>query len=287
MRAFLFGNLDMKLLFTGRGTSGSWQIRGCQLGNTMGATVLPNALDVAPYDFSVLVKRPTAELLQRFRRTGTKVIWDVVDAWPQPAGNEWNKRRCLDWLEEQIFMIRPAGIVAATKAMAEDCNRFGVPVLALPHHARPGLRVNPIRPVKVVGYEGGEQYITKWRPVIEAECARRGWQFVTQPIEIADVDIVLALRDSEGYAPKNWKSNVKLANAQGSGTPVICNRECGYLETASGAEQWADDEAELHAAFDALECTSIRLQANKTLRAAAPSIDSVAATYVEWLRSNF
>jgi hypothetical protein len=287
MRAFLFGNLDMKLLFTGRGTSGSWQIRGCQLGNTMGATVLPNALDVAPYDFSVLVKRPTAELLQRFRRTGTKVIWDVVDAWPQPAGNEWNERRCLDWLEEQIIMIRPAGIVAATQAMADDCEGFGAPVLALPHHARPGLRVNPIRPVKLVGYEGGEQYIAKWRPVIEAECARRGWQFVMQPAELAEVDIVLALRDSQGYAPRNWKSNVKLANAQGSGTPVICNREAGYLGTASGAERWADTPEELAAAFDELEPTNVRQEASEVLRKAAPSIDSVAATYVEWLQSKF
>jgi len=277
----------MHVLMTGRGTSGSWRIRGLQLGGEMGATVLPNALDVAPYDVAVLVKRPTTELLQRFRRPGTKVIWDVVDSWPQPSGNEWNKQRCLDWLEEQIIMIRPDGIVAATKAMAEDCERFGLPVLALPHHARPGLRMNPIRPLKVVGYEGGEQYLGRWLPIIKRLCAARGLQFVVNPAELAEVDLVLALRDCAGYAPRQWKSNVKLANAQGSRTPVICNREAGYLETASGAEKWADDEAELAAAFDALECTSTRLEAAKTLRAAAPSIDSVAATYVEWLRSNF
>lgn len=277
----------MHILMTGRGTSGSFQIRGVQLGQTIGAAVVPNALDVAPYDIAVLVKRPTAELLQRFRRAGTKVVWDLVDAWPQPVGNEWNKRRCLDWLEEQIVMIRPAGIVAATKAMATDCERFGVPVLALPHHARPGLRMNPIRTLKVAGYEGGEQYLGRWLPIIKRLCAARGLRFVVNPAEMADVDVVLALRDCAGYAPRHWKSNVKLANAQGSGTPVICNREAGYLETVSGAEQWADDEAELAAAFDALECTSTRLQASKTLRAAAPSIDSVAATYVEWLRSNF
>lgn len=277
----------MHVLITGRGTSGSWRIRGVQLGSEMGATVLPNALDVAPYDVAVLVKRPTAELLQRFRRAGTKVVWDVVDSWPQPAGNEWNKKRCLDWLEEQIIMVRPAGIVASTEAMASDCERLGVPVLALPHHARPGLRANPIRPVKVVGYEGGEQYIARWRPVIESQCAKRGWQFVSQPDELADVDIVLALRDSNGYAPRQWKSNVKLANAQGSGTPVICGREAGYLETASGAECWADTPEELAAAFDQLEPTGARLEVSKVLQTAAPSIDSVTATYVAWLRSNF
>ena len=277
----------MNVLFTGRGTSGSWQIRGAQLGAAIGAAAVPNALDVAPYDIAVLVKRPTAELLRRLRRENVRILWDVVDAWPQPAGNDWTKERCLAWLEETVVMIRPAGIVAATEAMAADCEKFGVPVLALPHHARPGLRMNPIRPVKVVGYEGGEQYIAKWRPVIEAECTRRGWEFVMQPAELADVDIVLALRDSEGYAPRNWKSNVKLANAQGSGTPVICNREAGYLESASGAERWADTPEELAAAFDELEATAVRRDASKTLRNAAPSIDSVAATYVAWLRSNF
>lgn len=277
----------MHVLITGRGTSGSWQIRGGQLGRAIGAAVVPNAVDVAPHDVAVLVKRPTADLLQRLHGAQLKVIWDVVDAWPQPAGNAWGREQCLKWLADQVAEIRPAGIVAATRAMATDCERFGVPVLALPHHARPGLRMNPIRPIKVVGYEGGEQYITLWRPVIEAECARRGWQFVMQPAELADVDIVLALRDSCGYAPRTWKSNVKLANAQGSGTPVICGREAGYLETRSGAERWADSPDELAEAFDFLAPTTHRFSASRRLKQFAPDLDSIATTYLAWLRSNF
>lgn len=277
----------MKVLITGRGTSGSWQIRGVQLGQVLNAAVVPNAVDVAAYDLAVLVKRPTPDLLDRLHAVKVRIIWDVVDAWPQPAGNDWGREQCLKWLADQVAEIRPAGIVAATQAMATDCERFGVPVLALPHHARPGLRMNPIRPIKVVGYEGGEQYIARWRPVIEAECTRRGWQFVTQPAELADIDIVLALRDSSGYAPRNWKSGVKLANAEGSGTPVVCGREAGYLETASGAERWADTPEELAAAFDSLDPTEERLAASRRLKDAAPSIDSIATTYLSWLRSNF
>ncbi len=277
----------MHVLITGKGTSGSWLIRGVQLGGVMRATVTPNAIDMAAYDVAVLVKRPTADLLQRLHRSDVPVIWDVVDAWPQPAGNVWDRARCMEWMADQVKAIRPAGIVAATKAMAADCERFGVPVLALPHHARPGLRMNPIRPVKVVGYEGGEQYIDRWRPAIEAECARRGWQFVMQPAELSDVDVVLALRDSSGYAPRNWKSNVKLANAQGSGTPVICGREAGYLETQSGAERWADTPEELCAAFDSLESTEERLAASRQLKEAAPGIDSIATTYLQWIQSKF
>jgi hypothetical protein len=277
----------VNLLLTGRGTSGSWQIRGVQLGQVLNATVVPNAVNVAAYDLAILVKRPTPDLLERLHAAKVRIIWDVVDAWPQPAGNDWGRERCLKWLADQVAEIRPAGIVAATKAMATDCERFGVPVLALAHHARPGLRMNPIRPIKVVGYEGGEQYIARWRPVIEAECARRGWQFVMQPAELADVDIVLALRDSSGYAPRNWKSNVKLANAQGSGTPVICSREAGYLETQSGAERWADSPEELAEAFDFLAPTAHRFSASRRLKQFAPGLDAIATTYLTWLRSNF
>lgn len=277
----------MRILITGKGTSGSWQIRGVQLGAAIGADVVPNAQDVRGYDAVVIVKRPTPELLQHLHRAGVPIVWDVVDAWPQPLGNGWDRQRCLEWLASQVRAIRPAGIVAATRAMAQDCEVFGVPILALPHHARPGLRMNPIRPIKRVAYEGGEQYIIRWRSAIQAQCARRGWEFVTQPAELADVDVVLALRDAGGYAPRQWKSNVKLANAQGSGTPVICCREAGYLETQSGAERWADTPHELGDAFDSLESAADRIQASRKLKSAELTIDGVAAKYMQWLRSNF
>lgn len=277
----------MRVLITGRGTSGSWQIRGAQLGAAIGAAVVPDAKEVEGYDLAVLVKRPAAGLIDRLQRAGVPVIWDVVDAWPQPHGNEWSRAQCMAWLREQVRIIRPAGIVAATRAMAADCEEFGVPVLALPHHARPGLRRNPIRPVKVVGYEGGEHYLGRWRRVVERECAARGWRFVVNPPTLADLDIVLALRDSAGYAATLWKSNVKLANAQGSGTPVICNREAGYMETASDAERWVDSEAELSAAFDALTDMATRRATAEKLHVSAPRLDRIAMTYIEWLRSKF
>lgn len=276
----------MRILMTGRGTSGSWQIRAVQLGQAIGATVMPNALDVAPYDLAVLVKRPTAELLQRLHRAGVPILWDVVDAWPQPVGNGWGHEQCLKWLAGQVEVIRPTGIVAATKAMALDCERFDVPVLALPHHARPGLRQNPIRQhVKIVGYEGGENYIGSWRPLVEAECLRRGWRFVVNPEELAEVDIVLALRDAIGYAPRAWKSGVKAMNAKGSGTPCILNREAGYLESSTGGEEWADAVDELRTAFDNFTSQENRRIAAAKLSAGTLTLEAAASLYKEWLRS--
>jgi hypothetical protein len=273
------------VLFTGRGTSGSFAIRGEQLGRAVGGVVQPNALDVAGYRLAVVVKRP-GEVLARLHAADVPVVFDIVDSWPQPAGNGWTDRECMAWLSQQVKAIRPVGIVAATQRMAQDCAAFGVPVLALPHHARPGLKANPIREkVQKVGYEGGEQYITRWRKFIEAECAKRGWRFVVNPASLSDVDIVLGLRDQSGYAPKNWKSNVKLANAQGSGTPVILSPEAGYQETACGAELWVETQSDLRLAFDEMESRSDRLLRSEQLKKAAISLDSVASTYRAWLKT--
>jgi hypothetical protein len=270
------------MLITGRGTSGSWAIRGVQLGNAIGATVIPNALDVAGYPLVVVVKRP-GDVLDRLHAAGVPIVWDVVDSFPQPVGNDWSRAECIAWLHQQLKKIRPVGVVAATKAMAEL--DFGVPVLALPHHHRPNIAVNPIRQnVVTVGYEGGENYIAKWRPQIERLCAKRGWLFVVNPARMADVDITLALRDHSGFAPRYWKSNVKLSNAQGSGTPIICNKEAGYLETASGGEVFIDDD-QLPQAFDMLADQSVRKDLSVKLRAGAITLDFVADTYKAWLKT--
>lgn len=277
----------MRVLVTGRGgESGSWKIRGEQLGRAIGATVEANANGVRWYDLAVVVKRPRADLLERLRQRGVPVVWDVVDAWPQPEGNadDWDRERCMAWLRREVQHVRPAAIVAATAGMAADCAEFGVPVLALPHHARPGIERNPIRPrVRLVGYEGGAQYLDGWREAIEQECAARGWDFTAAPRRLADLDIVLALRGQRGYAPRHWKSNVKLANAQGSGTPCILSGEAGYAWTACGAEMWADTREELSFALDDLSSYDRRAHVGRTLLSADVRLESVARVYAQWL----
>lgn len=272
----------MRILITGSGKSGSWAIRGQQLGHAIGATVQPLATNFEGFDLVILVKRPRGVIPRRL-----PLVWDVVDAFPQPKANSWTRAECLAWLADQVSIIRPDGIVAATEVMAVDCEMFGLPVLWLPHHSRPGQSINPIRPLSVIGYEGSEAHLGRWRVVAEAECARRGWQFLLNPPQLADVDVVLALRDAYGYAPRNYKSNVKLANAQGSGTPIVCGREAGYLETQCGSERWADTPSELQIAFDELEPVAVRSAASKRLLAAVPTLDQMANRYSTWLEANF
>ena len=274
----------MKLLFTGRGTSGSWQIRGDQVGHAVGATVMPNAQDVAGYDAAIVVKRAPPDLVARIHAAGVPLLWDVVDAWPQPLGNHWSHEQCMQWLSGQIAEIRPAGIVAATGVMAADLAEFGLPVLCLPHHARPGQAINPIRKhVKAVGYEGGVKYLGKWQRVLERECKARDWQFVLNPQRLADLDIVVAFREAIGYAALNWKSNVKLANAQATGTPFIGQRASGYAETATGGEYFADTHRELTQALDVLADNQARANAHELLMRGEITLESAAATYRAWL----
>lgn len=264
------------MLITGKGTSGSWQIRGVQLGTAIGAHVEPQARSMHPV--TVMVKRGTYK----------HCIWDIVDAWNQPIGNSWNRAECMAWLQSKVNEIKPIGFVSATRQMAKDLEQFKLPTLWLPHHARPGLELNPVREkVRRVGYEGAEQYLGRWKPILERLCLARGWEFVVNPHALASVDIVVALRDAKGYAPKYWKSNVKSANAQGSGTPIICNREVGYVETCGLGECWADTEEELIQEFDRLEPQIERLWRSADLYNRRLELHFIAEKYLTWLQSNY
>jgi hypothetical protein len=283
----------MRILVTGRGTSGSWQVRGVQLGKAIGATVSPNAsdLEIRAHDLVILVKRPTPQLLERIHQARKPLVWDQVDSWPQPEGNRWARGECMAWLEHQVKTIKPAGIVAATQEMAFDCG-WGAPdqtkLLWLPHHSRSGQDANPIREqVQTVGYEGGLQYLEGWLPHIERQCATRGWRFHVAPKRLADLDIVLALRTDTGYAPRNWKSAVKAANAMGTGTPIIACREGGYLEVDNGGMRWADTPLELSRAFDELTPKDARAAAAARLKLQAPfvALDRLAKEYARWLET--
>lgn len=268
------------VLVTGKGVSGSWIIRGVQLGNAIGAHVEAHALR-SKADLVIGVKRVTPQIASAYRG---RLIWDVVDAWPQPYGNEWDETTCKKWIASEIERLRPIGLIAATKQMATDLSGFGLPVLWLPHHYRPGVERNPIRPdVKFIGYEGSPPYIEAWRPAIESVCQRIGAKFILNPPSLADLDIVLALRGATGYGPRKWKSNVKLANAHGSGTPFIGSPESGYTEMATGTEYWADNESELAVAVGYLSDRNRRLHVQEQFLKARFSLEQAAEKLKAWL----
>jgi len=276
----------VNILFTGRGTSGSWKIRGEQLGSAFGARVLREAKEFRGFDAAVVIKRPDLAQVLALRREGVPVIWDVVDAWPQPHGNDWDRTTCMAWAAGQMDLWKPVGIVAATRQMELDFHRFGIPTLWLPHHPMAGMPLNPIRPSIVkIGYQGGSNYLGHWDDRLRRYCSRKGIQWINQAVDLADLDVVVGLRAQSGYAPAHWKSNVKLANAHASGTPAILSPEAGYRETASGHERWATNEVELLEALSDLESPVRRRIIQRGFLDARLDLPTISTQYREWVRS--
>lgn len=232
----------MKLLFTGRGPSGSWRIRGEQLGKAIGATVERKGAR-GDHDLAVVVKRASVAQVASLGR----FVWDIVDAYPQPAAYRWNRDDAIAWVRAQIMQLKPCAVIWPTQRMREDCDT-GLPGLVLPHHHRLGLSGNP--DPKLVGYEGSANYLGKWRPALEAECARRGLTFTVNPADYSSLSVVVALRDGGGYVCRNFKSGVKHSNAVAIGAKFIAQPECGYVEQACGREEWVETTRDLGLALD-------------------------------------
>lgn len=280
--------MALRILITGKGTSGSWKIRGEQLGGAIGATVVAQASRsvIDAHDLVVLVKRGPEDLVRRIREAGKPLVWDVVDAWPQPSGSHWPRPACLQWLRQRLNELRPAACVAATPVMEAGIEAERVPARCVWHHARPGQPINPLREhLATIGYEGSEAHLGSWAQHLDAAARRAGLRFVMHPARLADVDIVVALRDQAGYAARHWKSNVKLANAQGSGTPIIMGTESAYLATACGAEAIVSGPADLDEAIDLLRPVTTRLAVAEAMLDAAPSLEACAAAYLDFLTS--
>lgn len=274
----------MNVLFTGRGTSGSWQCRGVQLGGEVGVSKA-KATDFAAYDLVVLVKRPAKGQIEALRKSGKPWVWDIVDAYPQPECSGWTRQQSVDWVRNQIDAYRPSAVIWPNRKMAEDCagSERG---LVLYHHHRPGLRPRPVaQDICVVGYEGSPRYLGRWEGAIRRACKRRGWEFRVSGTP-QDFDVCLAFRDAafNGYAQKHWKSNVKLANCHGAGVPFIGASECGYLETATGHEIFCDDPSGLDACLDTLSLEK-RQATNKAFLKARYTLKQAAADLRAFLMS--
>ena len=275
------------ILFTSSSRAGSWQIRGRQLAAAVGGEAVENPTwqQLKAARLVVVVKRATPELLALIRDAGARVVLDVVDPWPQPDGNRWTGPEAATWLKSYIRSFAPLATVVTTSVM-RAATPPGMPCLILPHHARPHQAINPVRrAVAAVGYEGSVRYLDGWLEPLQRHAKARGWHFYINPEHLADLDIVVAVRGGpwRGWATDNYKSNVKMANAQATGTPIILLPEQASIEAASGAEYWVETPADLPAAFDRLAPYEERLARSDVLRLAAPHLSHVAATYRSFL----
>lgn len=270
-----------KILITGLGSKVAWKIRAAELGKAMGARVKPHATlrDMQDADIVVVCKWYTPDLIHEIKKWGGPWAWDIVDAYPQPEAYQWNADMAKTWLRNTLFDLHPKCLVAATQQMMDDAQWPG---FALPHHARPKQKGQPMRESVInVGYEGQAKYLGGWRHILEQECEARGWTFHVNPEHLHDMDIVVAFRDKGGYVGRSWKSAVKLTNAHDLAIPVVCGREAGYMENASGMEVWADTKDELTAGFDYLTPLANRMKVRASFmeHRRKYSIDVIAHRY--------
>lgn len=279
----------MRILFTGRGTSGSWKIRGEQLGGTLGAVVLPNAGEhaIRQADIVVLVKRPGPDLIPILKKLKKRWVWDVVDFYPQPACTKWGREKSVDWVKKQIKAFNPTAVIWPNARMENDC-ATGCASSVIYHHYNPSVVLRSLRAdIQTVAYEGSPKYFVRWGKIISQLCAERGWELVINPGPNVSRDVMVAYRDSafNGYAQKHWKSNVKLANAHAAGIPFVGAVEDGYLETATGREFLCDTTEEIAAAFDSMQSVDKRIAMRKAYLDSRIPISLVATQYRAFLES--
>ncbi len=284
----------MKVLITGRGSSGSWIIRGEQLGNAIGAAVIKDAAPsvISKYDVVVVVKHATDNILEGLVKYRPKVVYDMVDCWPQPMGNGWTPNYLVDWVyNNKIKQLKPDLLVCTNKIMKHDLDTYApryTPAAVLHHHSRPGLLVNPIRPTaKIVGYEGSVKFLGDYKEYILKACKEHNMLFLENPDSLSDLDIGLAIRDRKwsGYGAEKWKSNVKLANLQTSGTPCIIPPEASYEETAVGGECWLDSINQLPDLLEHLKDYNYRCRLSQLLKASDMSLETIAKKYITILKA--
>lgn len=279
----------MNVLFTGRGGAGSWKIRGEQLAQAIeGACAKPQAryADITEADVVVVVKRLTPELARCLREARKPWAWDVVDFYPQPVCTHWSREESISWVRQQIAQHNPTAVVWPNQRMREDCDD-GRPGLVLYHHHRPGLQPIEIAPaLRCIAYEGSAPYLGKWAAALEQACRVQGAMFMTNPPSMRLADVVVAFRDKlhGGYAQRHWKSNVKLANAQALGAVFVGQAECGYTETATGAERWVTTVADLREALEAVAPQAVRQAMQAKALAAAYPVQHAARDLAGFLR---
>jgi hypothetical protein len=220
-----------RVLILGADSRGSFQMRGIQLGAVIGARVAtqPKQSDLAWADVIVLIKRAAFQFGKQAKATGLPLVWDVLDFWDQPDENDmpvhgfFCKR-----VRETQEALGITTLIGATQQMAE-----AIGGVYLPHHHRLRLTPTPIRETaRTVGYEGKAKYLGSWRRLLEQSCAVLGMEFIVNPTDLRELDIVVALRGDkhDGDVCRQWKSGVKLVNAIAAGRPVLTQPNAAFSE---------------------------------------------------------
>lgn len=257
----------VKVCFTGRVRKGSWKIRGLQIAacrRNWHASYELNSSEIGKYDLFCVVKKPDDSILKMLTKSGATVVYDIVDPWAQPEdgikiSDVSNARELFAGLFDRV---KASSYIFANRTMKQHLRPLVPHGTFIYHHYWPNVSLNPIRDkVDVVGYEGNPRYLGEWADTLRAACDRRGWKFVINPTNLTDIDIGIIARGSEddNFLSNNYKSNVKLANFYGAGTPCLVSaKEMSCHETDEGDVRFFSTSEELDAQLEQLTDYHVR-----------------------------
>lgn len=257
----------IKVCFTGRVRKGSWKIRGLQIAASRRNWDAPyelNKLEIGKYDLYCVVKKPDDAILKMLTKSGATVVYDIVDPWAQPQDGiqvgDVNAAREL--FTGYFDRLKASSYIFANRTMKQHLRPLVPHGTFIYHHYWPNVSLNPIRDkVEVVGYEGNPRYLGEWESALHDACNRRGWRFVVNPANLTDIDIGIIARGGEddNFLSNNYKSNVKLANFYGAGTPCLVSaKEMSCHEIDEGDVRFFSTPEELDFQFDQLSDCRVR-----------------------------
>jgi len=277
----------MNITFAGHESKGAWLIRAKEIAPYLNAKLDPLFLNSNNCNLVIIVKRPEPEVINRIKRQSIPIIWDIQDSFPQlPKNNygELSKDKILDYYVKLLKEISPTIVISTNSQMKKDIEELGFKSVIINHHHRKNITVNPLREKLItLGIEGSPFQYGKWQKKLHSICKKLNLTFKPNLNASKDklhfFDVVVNIRSFDGYAAKYWKSNIKLANAHGSGTPAICSRSQSYLDTASGYERWADTEEEIITAIEELRPYEVRKEIHEHFLKHKIGIDDVVKEY--------
>lgn len=276
----------MKVVFAGHESKGAWILRAKQIAPKLNAVLDPNFTS-SKCDLIVLIKIPTPKILEKIICSGVPVIWDIQDCWSQTDKNNmsiWSREQILDYFRILLEKIKPIHVISASSKMKDDIKSLGFNSTVIHHHHRKTIQINPIREkLQVVGIEGSKFQFGDWIGKLDNLVKNLGLQFKvnleTNKDKLSLFDVVINVRAFDGYINTYWKSNIKLANSHGSGTPAICNRQQSYFDTESGQERWADSEEEIASCINELRNYETRLKIHQAFLENKISLEQVIEDY--------
>jgi len=280
-----------RVLFVGKSRkAGSWAMRGEQIASMRShwsSSFAASPADLLKCDIVCFVKHVDRSVYSLARKMKKICVYDVIDSWPQPDAYSLyqNRSQAVLFFTQKWKIYNWDAMIFANRHMHFHLGHLAPESIAIYHHYRPGIQINPIRQVvKRIGYEGNENYLGLWKTRLEQICREKKWEWVVNPRQLADLDIGIAVREGQhdGFLANAYKSNVKLANLYGSGTPCILgSAEVSYHETDCGTVPFFATEKDLRERLSDLESYDKRIALqNDFLKVRQSfSLESIAEIY--------